>query len=118
MDELPHMIHQSQRCHVSGLDVYHSKEFKALCERFGIAWGLPTKTITLTLNVDELIVNHCYPGRVGEGDDPTADRLNTQVETTTLHNRRWKTFAPAARRDPITGNLVDWPAEPPTPQPS
>lgn len=34
---------------VGGLVMYHSPEFKALCERFNIVWGLRTKSITLEI---------------------------------------------------------------------
>lgn len=32
-----------------GWEVYHWPEFKALCERLGIAWGLPATSITIQL---------------------------------------------------------------------
>lgn len=60
--EKPHMAYMVGEF-VSGYKVYHSAEFRALCERFGIPYGLPTKEITIILTEDEMMVTHKYPGR-------------------------------------------------------
>ena len=38
---------------LTGIEVYRSKEFKDLCKLLDIAWGLPTKSIVITLELDE-----------------------------------------------------------------
>lgn len=50
----------------TGFEVYKSPEFKALCERFGIRWELPTKSITLTLTEFSFEVTQTYVGSDGE----------------------------------------------------
>lgn len=44
--------------------VYSSPEFKAFCKRFGIAWGLPTKDITIHIPDQGLMtVTQSYQAR-------------------------------------------------------
>ena len=74
---------------VSGFEVYRSPEFQALCERFGIAWGLPTKSLTITLTEDEMVVVQTYPGTA----EPEK-KANKPIDTTTLQNETWRTAMP------------------------
>lgn len=84
-----HMMQPMKIDHVCGIDVYHSPEFKAFCERFGIAHGLPTTTVTIKISTEEMTVAQEY--RTGEVKAP--------VETTTLHNREVRTHAPPPKGD-------------------
>ncbi len=50
------------------INVYKSPEFKAFCERYGIAWEKPTTKITIILDCaknDFMRVQHEYIGRDG-----------------------------------------------------
>lgn len=86
--------------HVSGYEVYHSPEFKALCKRFGIALGLPTRSITITLTEDEFLVEQKYLGR---GEVVKEEKATGTVETTTMANKVWRTYQP--KPDHVAGRL-------------
>lgn len=58
---------------VIGYEVYHSEEFKALCERFGIPRGLKTVKIVLTLTQDLFTVDQQF---IAEEQVPYADPNN------------------------------------------
>jgi hypothetical protein len=58
---------------VTGREVYHWPEFKALCERLGVARGLPTTSITITLPGDDVVVvTHDYLGKERHLPQPEA----------------------------------------------
>lgn len=72
----------------SGHDVYHWPEFRALCERLGIAWELRTTHLVIEVPCDGLVtVRHEY--RAGERDGQPEI-----VDTTTLHNKTFRTGVP------------------------
>ncbi len=75
----------------SGYEVYHSPEFKALCDRFGIAFELPTKVITITLTIDEATVSQTYPC--------FGDAKLLVVDTTTFQSKTYKTGKPPLDED-------------------
>lgn len=47
---------------ISGYEVYNSPEFVAFCDKFGIAHSLPTRSITITITEENLIVDQSYIG--------------------------------------------------------
>lgn len=76
-------------------DVYHSDEFKAFCERFGIAWGLPTTKLTIVLDNEEVM-------RVTQEYNATNVTNKPRViDTTTIHNEAYRTAIadPGAGKD-------------------
>ncbi len=76
---------------VSGYEVYNSPEFKALCDRFGIMFDLPTKVIIITLTIDEAIISQTYPC--------FGDAKPLIVATTTMKNETYKTGKPPLDED-------------------
>lgn len=75
--------------HVSGFELYGSPEFQALCKRFGIAYGLLTRKMTIEITEDDVVVTQSY------GADPTSANA---VDTTSLHSKTYRTKEP--RRAP------------------
>lgn len=73
------------RRHVSGYEVYSSPEFRALCDRFGIAFDLRTVDITLKLTEDHFTVTQTYRASKAMGD---------AIDTTNLHNKEFRTKEP------------------------
>ena len=50
--------------HVTGYEVYQWPEFEAFCERAGIAWDLPTKTLKIEMSEGEILaVTQTYMGQ-------------------------------------------------------
>lgn len=74
-------------------EVYHSPEFKAFCARFGIAWGMPTMDLTIRLPFEgSMEVTQTYRGvDHGAADTPQV------VDTTTMHNEKYRTVRPLSR---------------------
>jgi hypothetical protein len=95
--------------------VYASEEFQAFCERFGIAWGLHTKSITITLPAEGIMtvvqeyhttvkkddpLSNAARTKVGKGAGPRpADDPVKVIDTTTAHNKEYRTAIPSARKD-------------------
>jgi hypothetical protein len=47
-----------------GYEVYHWPEFRALCRRLGVIWGLPTSALTIQIRIgDPPVILHEYQGR-------------------------------------------------------
>lgn len=74
---------------ISGYEVYRSPEFKAFCKRFGVAWGLKTKALTIRLTEDLMTVTQEY---VGEEARP--GQRSPFIDTTTAHNETFRTVMP------------------------
>lgn len=73
-----------------GHDLYKLPEFKALCERIGIAWGLPTNGLVIEIpeDLDALVkITQTYQAR-------SNSKADAPVETTDYHNERFRTFKP------------------------
>ena len=88
------MTTETKRSPVSGMDVWHSEEFKALCKRFGIFWEARTTAITIRLGLEEMLqVTHEYYGTVKEPDTDEA------IETTNMHNEDYRTYTPRQNRE-------------------
>lgn len=76
--------HDPNRKPVDSNVVYRSPEFRALCEKFGIAWGLRTHTLVLRLPRDGVMtVEQEY-------------QATTSRDTTNQHNETWRTYAPGS----------------------
>lgn len=85
---------------LNSYDLYHMPEFKALCERLGIAWDFRTLGLTIELgpDLDDLVkVTQSY--RVadkcpkGIPDDPDI------IDTTTQQNQEWRTKRPCQHQN-------------------
>jgi hypothetical protein len=74
---------------ISGYEVYQSDEFQALCRKFGIVYDIATMDITIHLKMDEFFVTQTY-----RPERPKA------VETTSMHNKEFRTFVPVQADPP------------------
>lgn len=88
MSQVP--VEDVKRKSATSHEVCHSPEFKAFCQRFGIAHGLPHTKMVITLELDQLMmVEQTYQGSV---EPPTKG-----IDTTHQHNKTWRTFLPNPR---------------------
>ncbi len=91
--------------HVSGFEVYQWPEFKALCDRLGIAWDKPTLRMAIYLDEDSVYVVQDYQGR-DQSRWPTPSKVKEEwlrsvgvnpvdepavVDTTCVHNKEYRT---------------------------
>ena len=98
-NKFPHMERDTSVAHVTGFEVYRSPEFKAFCKRFGIAWGLPTKHMVITIEEDCMRVDQEYLAGEHGGSPPGV------IDTTSAHNVQWRTAIPNS--NPYPGRLDD-----------
>ena len=71
---------------IRGYDVYHSPEFKALCDLIGLKHDLATIEVTIRLTENQVIISQDYQARVKK----------TLEDTTTLHNEKYRSCAPVS----------------------
>lgn len=72
---------------VTGYEVYRWPEFIAFAQRLGFKWDLRTIECTITMKRDELVrIDHVY---AGNNDTPPP-----AVNTTTMQNQQFATYAP------------------------
>ena len=75
---------------VDGYEVFRWPEFKALCERLGVEYSLPSSSITIRVAIGEPpIITQDYHGK--DFNEPTPERI---INTTNLHNETYETHSP------------------------
>lgn len=91
MKEIPRHMRkrEPEGCNVDGHEVFRWPEFKALCERLGVEYALPSSSITIRVAIGECpVVTQEYLGK--DLNDPAPNRA---VNTTNLHNEVYETHS-------------------------
>lgn len=87
---------------LTGMTIFRLPEFRAFCDKVGIAWQLPTRRLVIEIPCQPedcvKITQEYLTPRVAVESEPDGFEV-AKIETTTQHNEQFRTFQPGTRPD-------------------